>query len=231
MVEGLHVGYRWYDATEREVAFPFGFGLGYTTFRYDSLTVSVPDADTARATVQVTVSNSGDRAGSDVIQVYVADTHASVARPKRELRAFSKVWLEPGETRVVTLDLDERAFAYWGRGGWTVEPGEFTIHAGPNSRDLPLQEVLAFTMDAPAFELDDASTLLEWASHPVGLQVLQGAMVSMGQPGDALTNDDSLPLFGTMPLRTILGFAQQSAGATLDVEAVLMQLLDAVKEG
>lgn len=227
--EGLHVGYRWYDATDRPVAFPFGFGLGYTSFSHENLVVTVPDSTVARVTVQVTVTNTGDRAGSDVVQVYVTDNSASVARPVRELKGFEKVRLEPGEARVVSVELDERSFAFWGADGWTVEPGAFTIHVGSHSQNLPLSEVITLDVEAPAAVLDESSTLKEWAAHPVGLVVLQGAMTNMGQPADALTNDESLPLFGTMPLRTILGFAQQSTGASFSVDEAVAQLLAAVK--
>lgn len=227
--EGLHVGYRWYDATDRPVAFPFGYGLGYTTFSYDNINVKTPDTTVPQATVEVTVTNTGRRAGSEVVQVYVGDNTASVTRPPRELKAFEKVWLEPGEERVVTLTLDERSFAFWGPSGWTVEPGEFTIHAGSHSQSLPLREVITLEVEAPVVALTESSTLQEWASHPVGLPVLQDAVTSMGQPANALTDDETLPLFGSMPLRTILGFAQQRSGASFDIDEALQQLLDAVE--
>lgn len=226
--EGLHVGYRWYDATDRPVAFPFGYGLGYTTFSHERLVVDVPDGTVAQATARVTVTNTGTRAGAEVVQVYVTDNAASVARPVRELKAFEKIWLQPGEQQVVTLTLDERSFAFWGPTGWTVEPGAFTIHAGPHSQHLPLQEIITLNTGAPTVPLNDSSTLREWAEHPVGLLVLQGTMTAMGQPADALTNEESLPLFGSMPLRTILGFAQQSTGASFDIDEALRKLLDAV---
>lgn len=148
--EGLYVGYRWYDATDRDVAFPFGFGLGYTTFSYENLVVAVPDATTAQATVQVSVTNTGTRAGSEVVQVYISDNTASVARPKRELKGFMKVRLEPGEKRLVNIELDERSFAFWGSSGWTVEPGDFTVYVGPHSQNLPLHEVITLDVEAPA---------------------------------------------------------------------------------
>lgn len=226
--EGLHVGYRWYDATDRPVAFPFGYGLGYTTFSYDGLTVDVPDAGVAQATVTVTVANTGRRAGSEVVQVYITDNAASVARPLRELKAFEKIWLEPGEERVVTFSLDERSFAFWGLTGWTVEPGEFTVHVGSHSQHLPLQEVITLNTEVPTVPLNSYSTLQEWADHPVGLRVLQEAMTNLGQSADALTNEESLPLFGSMPLRTILGFAQQSADVSFDIDEAIEQLLGAV---
>ncbi|WP_431230764.1 glycoside hydrolase family 3 C-terminal domain-containing protein [Paenarthrobacter nicotinovorans] len=227
--EGLFVGYRWYDHTEQDVAFPFGYGLSYTTFEYTGMTVTVPDDTEAAAVIEVTVTNTGDRPGSDVVQIYVTDNEASVSRPRRELKGFAKVWLEPGEQAQVRLDLDERAFAFWGPTGWTVEPGTFTIHAGPNSRDLPLTEAITLNVPEPAIALDAGSTLQEWANHPTGLAALEQAMISMGQPADTLTNEESLPLFGSMPLRTILGFAQQAHSADFNVDEAIESLLTAVR--
>lgn len=226
--EGLYVGYRWYDKTGQSVAFPFGYGLSYTTFAYSDLTVTVPDSTVARAIVEVTITNTGDGAGSDVVQVYVEDQEATVGRPLRELKGFAKIRLEAGEQRVVTIELDERAFAFWGRAGWTVESGAFTIHAGPHSGYLPLAQTVTLDVPQPPATLDGGSTLQEWAEHPIGLMVLQQAMTSMGQAADALTSEESLPLFGSMPLRTILGFAQQAAGQTFNVEEALITLLTAV---
>ena len=112
--EGLYIGYRWYEARDLPVAFPFGHGLSYTTFRYDDARTSATTfADVDGVTVTVDVTNTGDRAGSEVVQVYVRDVEASVQRPEKELRGFAKVRLEPGETRAVDVRLDPRAFAFW----------------------------------------------------------------------------------------------------------------------
>ncbi|WP_210481110.1 glycoside hydrolase family 3 C-terminal domain-containing protein [Naasia sp. SYSU D00948] len=227
--EGLYVGYRWYDKTEREVGFPFGFGLGYTTFAYTDMKVSVPDPAHASGSVEVTVANTGDRSGADVVQVYVGDPESSVNRPVRELKGFAKVRLNPGERRTVRIDLDERAFAFWGPSGWTVEPGVFVIEAGPNSRDLPLREEVVLEVPAVATILDRNSTLEEWIRHPSGAKALQGAMAAMGQMGGAMASEEMLPLFGSMPLRTVLNFALQSAPETFDVDTALGDLLAQVE--
>ena len=141
--EGLFIGYRGYDATRTDVAFPFGFGLSYTTFALSDLNVatsgSVADGNLV-ADVTVTVANTGPVAGAEVVQVYVRDVEASVARPVRELKGFAKVSLEPGESRQVTITLDQRAFSFWSEllGTWVVEAGEFAVEVGRHSRDLPL---------------------------------------------------------------------------------------------
>ncbi|MFD4323610.1 glycoside hydrolase family 3 C-terminal domain-containing protein [Nocardioides sp. NPDC058538] len=227
--EGLYVGYRWYDKTGQGVAVPFGYGLSYTTFEHADMTVAVPDATTPYAVVDVTVRNTGNRGGAEVVQVYVTDEEASVGRPERELKGFVKVWLAPGEQQVVRIELDERAFAFWSPSGWRVEPGAFTIHAGQHSRRLPLTETVTLDVPAPPATLDLDSTLAEWVTHPVGMHVLQEAMTEIGQQADALTNEEFLPLFGSMPLRTILGFAQQSNAAVFDVDEALTGLLAAVR--
>ncbi|MEE1563451.1 MAG: glycoside hydrolase family 3 C-terminal domain-containing protein [Acidimicrobiales bacterium] len=116
--EGVFVGYRWYEARDIEVAYPFGHGLGYTTFSWGDVRLGeVPSAaelaDGATVTATVAVANVGDRPGSEVVQCYVAHLDPVFARPPQELRGFAKVHLEPGETIDVSIELDHRAFAYW----------------------------------------------------------------------------------------------------------------------
>lgn len=131
--EGVFVGYRHFDAHEVEPAFCFGHGLSYTTFDYGEPTATL---DGPGVTVTVPVTNTGSRAGSEVVQLYVSDLEASVPRPRRELKAFAKVTLEPGDTAVVRLELDERSFAFWDEAthDWLSEPGEFELHLGSSSR-------------------------------------------------------------------------------------------------
>jgi beta-glucosidase len=133
--EGTLVGYRHFDARDLEPAFCFGHGLSYTTFAYGPLQVV---ADGRRATVTVEVTNTGERPGSDVVQLYVSDVEASVARAPRELKGFAKVTLGAGESTSVTLALDERSFAYWDADAhdWLVESGTFEIAIGRSSRDI-----------------------------------------------------------------------------------------------
>ena len=133
------IGYRWYDTRGIEPALPFGHGLGYTTFEYSSLRVDhaaiAPDADVS---VTVDVTNTGRRPGSEVVQCYVRDIEASVARPEQELAAFAKIRLEPGATRSVTLTIPPRAFAFWSVDDqrWSIEAGAFELRVGRSSRDI-----------------------------------------------------------------------------------------------
>jgi beta-glucosidase len=129
--EGIFVGYRWYDARRIEPRFCFGHGLSYTTFELGSPTW---DGDA----VHVRVTNTGSVRGAETVQCYVRDSEASVARPQQELKAFAKVWLDPGESRDLAPRLDERAFAFWdvAAHAWTVEPGEFELRVGTSSRAI-----------------------------------------------------------------------------------------------
>ena len=141
--EGLFIGYRGYDAAHLDVAFPFGFGLSYTTFALSDLAVDGLGLGRRRHPAARSRSPSptpGPVAGAEVVQVYVRDVAASVARPVRELKGFAKVALEPGESQQVTVGLDQRAFSFWSEllGRWVVEAGEFAIEVGHHSRDLPL---------------------------------------------------------------------------------------------
>ncbi len=140
--EGLYVGYRWFDTAMVEVLFPFGHGLSYTTFDYSDLEVVGgevgADDPAAWPTVEVTVTNTGDVAGSEVVQLYVRDVESTVYRPDKELKAFAKVHLDPGEEQRVRLPLDRRAFAFWDTASadWQVEGGDFDLLVGSSSREL-----------------------------------------------------------------------------------------------
>ncbi len=129
--EGVFVGYRWYDAREIEPAFAFGHGLSYTTF-------DIGEPHWNGSSLTMTVTNTGAIRGGEVVQVYVRDIEASVSRPEQELKAFVKVFLDPGATKEVSLELPDRAFAFWDVDAhdWTVEPGEFELRVGTSSRDI-----------------------------------------------------------------------------------------------
>jgi beta-glucosidase len=139
--EGVLVGYRWYDAKQITPLFPFGYGLSYTTFRFSHLLVA-PQAASYRSTVTVNadVTNTGSRAGAEVVQLYLGDP-ATTREPPRQLKGFQKVTLQPGETKHVRFTLDPRAFSYWNEqsNGWVVADGTYQVMVGDSSRNLPLQ--------------------------------------------------------------------------------------------
>jgi beta-glucosidase len=137
--EGIFVGYRYYEKKKVEPLFPFGFGLSYTSFAYDNLRLSTHVlALGERLTVSVDVTNTGQRAGQEVVQLYAHDVASRLARPPKELKGFAKVALVPGETKTVTLALDRDALAYWNdaKQAWVAEAGEFEVLLGSSSQDM-----------------------------------------------------------------------------------------------
>lgn len=167
--EGLLIGYRWYDAHHLSVAYPFGHGLGYTTFEYSDLEVDVTaDGPEPRVAVTVTVTNTGDRAGTETVQVYVTDPAAAVYRPEQELRGFARATLQPGASQRVRMELDARAFAYWdtGRGRFVVEGGTFGVRVGASSRDIRLDASIELTGDDLVPALTIESTVEAYLAHP-----------------------------------------------------------------
>jgi beta-glucosidase len=203
--EGIFIGYRAYDALIQQVSYPFGFGLSYTTFRIEnvdvSVTGSVADADLA-VTVTASVTNTGQRAGAEVVQIYVGDIEASVARPLRELKGFAKVYLEPGETQQVSCQLDERAFAYWSQRfrQWVVESGEFMIAVGNSSRHLVATETIILEAPRLSLPLNADSTLHEWLEDERGRELIAKRDMPL------LQDPELVKVIGTMPMHTLAAF-------------------------
>lgn len=173
--EGLFIGYRYYDAKEMPVLFPFGYGLSYTTFEYSNPTVSAQSfKDTDGLTVTVDVTNTGDVAGKEIVQVYVHDQDAGLVRPEKELKGFAKVELQPGETKTVSVQLDFRAFAFYHPEykEWITEDGDFDILIAASAADIrhTLTVTLESTLNLPCI-LDKESTIREWMADPRGKAV------------------------------------------------------------
>lgn len=140
--EGVFLGYRHFDRSNVRPMFPFGFGLSYTSFNYGHLEVSPARGDLAyTVAVSFDIKNSGPVAGAEIAELYVGDSHASVPRPVKELKGFTKVMLQPGESKRITLKLDRRAFSYYDikRKDWVIEPGTFEILVGASSEDIRLR--------------------------------------------------------------------------------------------
>jgi beta-glucosidase len=153
--EGIFVGYRYYDQKGIEPLFPFGFGLSYTTFVYSNLSIAAAEfkaPDGIRVSVDVT--NTGARAGQEVVQLYVRDIVSTLARPEQELKAFRKVYLEPGESQTVSFELGHDALAFYDprQRGWLAEAGEFEVCVGSSSRDVRARG--SFTLCSDAFVPD-----------------------------------------------------------------------------
>ncbi len=140
--EGIFVGYRYFDNVNLEPLFPFGHGLSYTQFKYANLTLPKKLKKGQQIKVAVDVANVGKLAGAEVVQLYVHDVKSSLVRPAKELKAFTKVFLRPGEKRKVELRLDERSFAFYDphKKAWVAEPGKFEVLVGGSSRDIRLKK-------------------------------------------------------------------------------------------
>ncbi len=132
--EGIYVGYRYYDKAGKDVRYPFGYGMSYTEFEYSQLSA-------AERKVTATIKNTGTVKGTEVVQLYIAPPQDGIFRPVRELKGFERVELEPGESKTVTFELDDRSFAVWAD-GWKIQDGTYTVEIGSSSRDIRLQEQL-----------------------------------------------------------------------------------------
>ncbi len=178
--EGVFVGYRWYDAREWPVEFPFGHGLSYTTFAHRGLSVT---ADGDAITARVVVANTGSRAGHEVVQVYAGLPGSRVARPPRELVGFASVHLEPGTEAVVEVRFGRSELVYWDVrvGDWVLEGGEYRIDVGASSRDIRVSAGLLIAGDEVVLPLTMQSTLAEVAAHPEVMQRLV-ALLGMALP-------------------------------------------------
>ncbi len=154
--ESVYIGYRYYDSADIDVVFPFGYGLSYTTFEYSDIKLSASSIkDTDSVDVSFKIKNTGSVGGAEIAQVYVCDKESTIFRPKKELKAFTKVFLNAREEKEVTLTLSKRAFAFYNVNisDWCVESGEFDILVGASSRDIKLNATV--NVEAPACEIPD----------------------------------------------------------------------------
>lgn len=221
--EGLLIGYRWYDTRELPVSYPFGHGLSYTSFEHRDLEVRVlDDGPEPRVEVAVTIANTGDRTGSEVVQLYVGDPVSSAQRPRQELKAFRKVELAPGASARPSLALDSRAFAYWHPRlrRWAVEGGEFELRIGASSRDIRQRAVVELAGEDLSGMLTPASDLGEWLDHPVLGPRLQEALGS-GPMSGLFADPQHALMMRSIPVERISRFPGFPVGeATLHEWAV-----------
>jgi beta-glucosidase len=227
--EGIFVGYRWHDARDLPVTYPFGHGLSYTTFGYSSLRVT---ATGDGIEVQVTITNTGDRAGREVAQAYVGLPGSAVARPPRALAGFAVVDLEPGQTREVVIPVRRDDLAYWDHrvGRFVVEPGNYQVSVGASSRDLRLAGSVDVEGDKLRIPLTLESTIAEVLADPVAGPMVAGAFAAL-LPGDGADTQEALgvdifSLIGSAPVGRMMAM---SGGAITREQ--LEQLLAAANEG
>lgn len=139
--EGIYVGYRYFDKSKKDICFPFGFGLSYTTFEYSDLQIEKKNDNVV---VNVSIKNTGKMAGAEVVQLYVSCMQEGVHRAEKELKGFEKVFLNRGESKRISFTLDKRAFAYYDANSrdWQVQKGKYNIQIGASSRDIRLNQVV-----------------------------------------------------------------------------------------
>lgn len=223
--EGLFVGYRWYDVRRLEVAFPFGHGLSYTTFSYGDAAAAVNAEGDVDVTVAVT--NTGDRAGREIVQVYTSLADGTVQRPVRELKAFASVALEPGETREVTLTVRRKDLAYWDIrvDRWVVEGGSYTVEVAASSRDIRSTVSVEIAADDLVLPLSRNSSIGEVMAHPVAGPIVQAAIGQMmsGMEGvEAIMPEgvDATKMMESFPIGRAGMFAQGDSDGAVNPEMI-----------
>lgn len=216
--EGIFVGYRYYDTKEMDVAFPFGYGLSYTTFAYSNLKLSMENP-TEKDTVMVSadVTNTGKSAGKEVVQLYIRDLTGSAIRPEKELKGFEKVFLEPGETKTVTMELNKRSFAWYNTElhDWFAASGDYEILVGASSRDIRLTETLHLNSSQRLpMHVHMNTTLGDLLRNPETAEAAKKLIQKYlsGEAGseaasEAVSEEMTMAMTDSMPLRALMGFA------------------------
>lgn len=235
--EGVFVGYRYYTSKKQEVLFPFGYGLSYTTFTYSNLNLDKTQmADTEILTVSVDVENTGTRTGKEVVQIYVAPGETETARPLKELRAFDKIELAPGEKKTVTFELDARAFAYWNTEihDWYVESGAYEIQVGKNAEEVLLHTSIqvkgtkkikkTYTLNTCIGELMQDEKGKVVFGQMMGSNKQATEMAESNQANEVINDEMMAAIMNDMPLRQLLSFVP---GMTREA---LEQILAAVNQ-
>lgn len=221
--ERIFVGYRWYDARDMPVTFPFGHGLSYTTFEYSRLRVSEVEEGVR---LHVAITNAGDRAGREVVQFYVGLAESAVARAPRSLVQFAVTDLQPGETRWVEVLVRREDVAFWDVrvDAWVVEAGRYVFSAGASSRDIRLAVEVDLAARGPSVPFTLDSTIGELLSDPVGAVVLEQRMgdasAMLGE--DAAGDPGTSRMLAALPLGRLAAFAagrvtREQLGQLVDV--------------
>lgn len=208
--EDIFVGYRYYEKRGVPVLFPFGYGLSYTNFKYSGLTLSASEiGENDGLTVSVTVKNTGDFDGKEIVQLYVGENSPKVARPVKELKGFKKVELKKGEEKTVEFTLDRRAFAYWDErlGKWNVNSGNFGIFIGAASSDIRAVGEVTVHAEQTLEKLTIYSYLRDLRMHPNGKAAVSRILELMGKKESEIFSDsekDALTSLDWCPLRNVI---------------------------
>ncbi len=226
--EGIFVGYRYYDKKEMSVLFPFGHGLSYTSFKYDKISVDHKTIDANQLlTVSVQITNSGQRVGKEVVQLYVTPSRSGTAiRPIKELKGYEKVSLKPGESKLVSFTLDKRSFAYYNTSikDWYVEEGVYGIEVGGSSRNIQLREEINVTSDVKLPEVFDMNSIIgDIMLTKKGAALIDPFLKGLEEVfggddenagSEAITEDMKMAMIRDMPLRTLAGFSNGAVTET-----------------
>ena len=215
--EGVFVGYRYYDKKEMPVLFPFGHGLSYSEFQYGILRLSGTKLHAGDAlSLSFDLTNTGSRAGAEVAQVYIESLETEAVRPPKELKAFRKVYLEPGERRTVQIDLDPDAFAYWNEeaGGWHIPDGAYRVLVGSSSRDIRSSARVYFEGVQPLpLRIHEDTTIGDLLRHPATRKKTLAllAQANLGRLGIGIdgspSNDMAEAVLNDLPLHAVSVFA------------------------
>lgn len=224
--EGMFVGYRYYDRKELAPQFPFGHGLSYTSFAFSDLKAVQQGGNMI---VTFSVENTGDVFGKEIVQLYVHDEECKWVRPEKELKAFAKLALEPGEKREVSFDLEERDFAYYNTkfNKWVAETGYFQISIGSSSRDIRLRERLHCDFGIEEIFFHKFSLLSDWLSQPRARVILENCLEEMNaHVSDKVRLDDEfIGFWGDFPAIKIFQMFGQSWLTDKSPDQVIEQLI------
>lgn len=225
--EGLFVGYRYYDRKELKPQFPFGHGLSYTSFVYSDLKA---EQSGLSVTVTCAVRNTGDRYGLEVVQLYVQDEACKWARPEKELKAFAKLALQPGEKKEVSFELQERDFAYYNTtfNKWVAESGYFQLAIGSSSQDIRIRERLHCDFGEEEISFHKFSLLSDWLNHPLAKDILTEKLEEMNlQVVDKVRlNDEFVGFWGDFPVIKIFQMFGQSWLSDKSPDHVIKELIE-----
>lgn len=243
--EGVFVGYRYYDTKEMDVRFPFGHGLSYTTFQYSDMQLSrgqLSDRDTL--TVSLKVKNTGTVAGKEIVQLYVADRTGAANRPVKELKNFTKVFLEPGQEKTVEMTLDKRSFAWYNTRihDWYAATGDYEILAGASSRDIRLTKTVHFVTETQLpFHIHRNTTVAELLADERTAPVIRSMMTSLASDmtgggdnsseaaSEAITPEMTLKMLENSPLRSFKSFSGLSEEELTSLIQTLQEAADTVR--
>lgn len=240
--EGIFVGYRYYEKKKIKPLFPFGFGLSYTTFEYSDILINKDEMnDDEEVTVSLTVKNTGNVNGKEIVQLYVKDTESSVIRPEKELKGFEKVSLKPGEEKRVAFILNKRSFAYYNTdiSDWYTEYGKYEILVGSSSDDIRQKtEIYVSPTNVPIVKYTLNNTFGDVLSTPTGEVIFKDVVSSLVESANYQDRDLAgselemiKAIFGETPIRAIVSFCGVESITRELLSSLIRQLNIAINEG